>query len=239
MSLTATTRLGLIGWSDRTADGPTMAEFNSNWAILDNLVATGASGPLSARPLPGSGNALYLATDVGAVFYDNGSSWVCIGSVVAGTQAVVAASGQTANLQEYRDASNNVLAKVDTTGTFTGHFADTNLWTSPTFGPNVSNAAGYYYGTQGLRSGDTVQVRGDIATSAFVNVGGVLVQLTTAFTPRDTQTFPAYNGVGFTPVRLTGYQDASGSGLPAGSISAVAALNAGQVLNLNLTYLIH
>lgn len=125
-------RLGLRRWSAPT-DTFSRAELDTTHGQLEALVMIYREGTLAARPSPSVAGTFYFVKDDptaannGQMFYANGVSWTSIGrytqdgvtrasssGVVA--QAFVAASGQTANIVEWRNSSGSVLSYVTASG---------------------------------------------------------------------------------------------------------------------------
>jgi hypothetical protein len=107
-------------------------------------------------------------------------------------------NGQTAHMDEWKDANGNVMSWVDPAGGFHGHYTDdANGWGSPVggFQPNWINAGGYYYGLTQRLSGEHAQVRGQI--QRLPGAQNLLLQVDTPYMPLNTQRFPvwtAFNG---------------------------------------------
>jgi hypothetical protein len=74
MARSLTARLGLQRW---TADSDTQSrsDFDSSNLALETLVAIARHGNLTSRPAAGTRDQLYFATDVGRIFWDDGTAW--------------------------------------------------------------------------------------------------------------------------------------------------------------------
>lgn len=79
MAVTSSPRLGITRWSAGT-DPYTRAQQDGDHATLDDLAAIDAQGTLAARPAAGTRGRYYWATDVAALFRDDGAAWTLIGN---------------------------------------------------------------------------------------------------------------------------------------------------------------
>jgi hypothetical protein len=248
MTYAPTARLGLPFWTS-DSDIPTRDEFGLVTSFIDNNVMVASQGPASALPDPTVAQRAYLETDTGIVRWCTGSAWVVIGRVVDGTRTVRLISGQTAHMDEWKDASGNVMSWVDSAGGFHGFYADdAHGWDSPTSGlqPNWANAGGYYYSLNCRVSGEHVQVRGQVQRLA--GALNLLTRLDEPYIPLNTQRFPVWSalsgneGGSFTAVALViGTKD--GGGDVPGNLRLFGASGGGPIadgatLDLNLNYLV-
>lgn len=135
MAETRTTRMGLPQWSAGT-DQPSRADFNEAFLALEEKAARFAQGIFSARPAAGVQGRFYTvvgdgdATKNGLMFYDTGAAWISVGSNTASTGTnvitspsagtvalkVMGASGQTANLQEWRNSAGTLVGYITKDG---------------------------------------------------------------------------------------------------------------------------
>jgi hypothetical protein len=248
MTYTLTARLGLPTWTS-DADIPTRSEFNLVTQYLESAMVVGTQGPASSRPDPATAEKLYLETDTGILRWDTGAGWVVIGRVVDGTRTVRLVNGQTAHMDEWKDANGNVMSWVDPAGGFHGHYTDdANGWGSPVggFQPNWINAGGYYYGLTQRLSGEHAQVRGQI--QRLPGAQNLLLQVDTPYMPLNTQRFPvwtAFNGneggSWGAVALLIGLRD--GGGDVPGYLRLFGATGGGTIpdyatLDINLNYLV-
>lgn len=135
MAESNTTRLGLHRWSADT-DTVDRTEFDNTMAALEANVPMYVEGTRAARPAAGKGGRFYKVkgdtTGIfnGMLFYDDGTSWVIVGANVedasfrssaANTIPLIirGSGGQSASLQEWRDASDVVKASISPGGNLT------------------------------------------------------------------------------------------------------------------------
>jgi hypothetical protein len=167
----------------------------------------------------------------------------------ASTRTVRLVNGQTAHMDEWKDANGNVMSWVDPAGGFHGHYTDdANGWGSPVggFQPNWINAGGYYYGLTQRLSGEHAQVRGQI--QRLPGAQNLLLQVDTPYMPLNTQRFPvwtAFNGneggSWGAVALLIGLRD--GGGDVPGYLRLFGATGGGTIpdyatLDINLNYLV-
>lgn len=130
MAETFTPRFGLIQWGAPT-DGPSRLEFDTAFSQLETLGAIDKQGTLAARPAAGVIGTYYWATDVPALFRDDGSAWYSVGStgfdaiftasgIGARPVTLNAPSGQTADLLQ-ANVNAVTLAKITAAGSFDGN----------------------------------------------------------------------------------------------------------------------
>lgn len=85
---TTTTRFGILRpvTTDPAAGAPTTGLTKYLTSPTDRLEAVGAiysQGTLAARPAAAKAGLLYVATDVGALYYDTGSAWLLFAMIPA------------------------------------------------------------------------------------------------------------------------------------------------------------
>jgi microcystin-dependent protein len=125
-------RFGVRRWSAGT-DTFSRAELDASMAAIEAKGAIFLQGTRAARPAAGVVGRYYMvvgdgtAANNGLLFYDNGSSWITVGTVLEGvtvrstatgnvSMIVDMISGQTANLQQWRNSAGIVLAYIDVSG---------------------------------------------------------------------------------------------------------------------------
>lgn len=136
MAETRTTRMSLPQWSVDT-DSPSRDDFNEAFSNIETKAAIDEQGTRIARPAPGVRGRFYTVNDPsdallhGAVYRDNGTAWVIVGSAVEGLKTtapsastvplyVRGAASQTANLMEVRSSADVVTSRISPDGSFVG-----------------------------------------------------------------------------------------------------------------------
>jgi microcystin-dependent protein len=75
MAETFTPRFGLIQWG-APGDGPSRAEFNAALANIETKAVLFVADVLANRPGAGVVSRVFVATDVGRLFWDTGAAWL-------------------------------------------------------------------------------------------------------------------------------------------------------------------
>lgn len=79
MAETQTPRFGLINWGS-PSDGPSRAEFNTNFSAVETQAARDSQGALGSRPAAGKQGSYYWDTDNKFLWRDNGTGWDLVAS---------------------------------------------------------------------------------------------------------------------------------------------------------------
>lgn len=106
MAETRTSRLILPQWSDAAADGPSMGDFNEAFQNIETLAAMAQQGTLAQRDAAGhkTGRVWTVTGDAvganGAVYYDNGVTWIPVAGAVQTGRRNVVCNGDMSVAQE-------------------------------------------------------------------------------------------------------------------------------------------
>lgn len=114
MTVTTTPRLGLHQWG-AGSDPFTRSQMNAAFNALETNAAMFSSGAdINARPAAGKAGRFYLDLSVGALWYDNGTTWVMPNPY--GETSHRASAGQINPLRRYLNSAGTEIAQVSVAG---------------------------------------------------------------------------------------------------------------------------
>lgn len=181
MAKTTTPRVLQTRWSSGS-DVVLRTDFDTDAANIDAMVAVYGQGTLSARPAAGTPGRYYFvvgdATEANndRLYYDTGTAWRPAGRYIESGLAVPSAatrvgftvsgaSGQIANLQEWRNSAGTVLSSVNNTGV--GRFVDAVLG-----GTDAS-----VYGEGATKPAARFKATGTTDSTQWYNAGGMVARV--------------------------------------------------------------